>query len=198
MALLFLGDIATAQPVLMIGDSIFALSRGVPNHLRSAGYEIEDLSITGAKVSDIATQYRDQNDHQSVVVMNGGGNDILSGHLVDCIKMNDKCEAVVQQVLSTAQQLVQQMESDGVQKVIYVGFYHPRGIYSGLIPAIDSGVLQIKEYCEAISICEYIDTRDFMMPEDIWWDQLHPSASGREKIGQAIVSSLSRHGFLPI
>ena len=187
---LVLSSVAISKPVLMVGDSIFALSRGVAGHLEATGLQVDDQSIVGAKMPDIAIQYESYDQIPEVIVLNGGGNDILLGHRKDCIAQNSKCDEAVQEAIGLGERLMRQMAEDGVETIIYVGLYHLGSFNRGLNPAIDAGMKQVDEACASINGCQFIDSREFITSSDLRWDGVHPNGSGSQKIGQAVSSSL--------
>jgi hypothetical protein len=68
------------------------------------------------------------------VIMDGGGNDVLSV-LDDCLAFNNRCRQKIDKALDIAENLLKQMDKDGVAHVIYMGpFYLP-----GLKKAVNYG-----------------------------------------------------------
>lgn len=55
----------------------------------------------------------------------GGGNDVISLR-DDCVKFNDACRAQIDGAMAIAGGLLDRMQAEGVQHVLYLGFYKVR------------------------------------------------------------------------
>ncbi len=190
---IFISSIALGESVLLIGDSIFALNRTTAGYLRSNGFQVKDKSRIAAKMSAIATQYSANRAGVKTVVMNGGGNDILLGHYMDCVARNAKCKTAVRSAIGKGKQLMKRMERDGVEKIIYVGLYHFRGFNKTLNPTVDEAMSQVKRACATVEICTFIDSRKFIGQGDLKPDDIHPTAVASKKMGRAIVRALRKN-----
>ena len=58
-------------------------------------------------------------------VKKGGGNDVISLR-DDCVKFNDACRAQIDGAMAIAGGLLDRMQAEGVQHVLYLGFYKVR------------------------------------------------------------------------
>lgn len=52
----------------------------------------------------------------------GGGNDVITVR-DDCVKFNDRCKAQIDDAMLIAGDLLDKMQREGVQHVLYLGFY---------------------------------------------------------------------------
>jgi len=188
---ILLGSGAEARPgVLMVGDSVFALNRVTRDYIKGAGFRVTDKSRVGAKMGHISSQYTSFSGRPKIVVMNGGGNDILLGYRSQCIRRTNKCKAMTRSVIRKGHQIMKRMERDGVEKLIYVGLHYFRTYNKGLNATVDDGMNQARRACASVSICTFIDGRRILGAKDIKLDDLHPTSTGSRKLGRAIVREL--------
>lgn len=203
---------------IIIGDSIFAFPIGKKigaflNEKTST--KIPDYSESGAVMNPanvdhvksmpalvqailnkrkliIPNQYmnfvRPQHRNIDTIVMDGGGNDIFRNEST-CIRMG--CETVYQGVESTLQQLFNKMKSDGVQNIVYLGYYDLKGAKANLNGVVNQGNQRLRAACERSPVrCVFIDTRNLISPGQIILDGIHPSAQGSEVLASAIYNVL--------
>jgi hypothetical protein len=123
--------------VVMIGDSIFALSNEEAGFLEDLSnqkwrqYYISGAQMTGGMVRTIPAQYtqaKNADRNIRTVVMDGGGNDVLIGGQTQCSTLGNTvsaaCERILNDVMNTAEDLLEQMADDGVQNVVWQSYYH--------------------------------------------------------------------------
>jgi hypothetical protein len=194
--LFFMLAIATATATattIIIGDSMFAESP-VRDYLQErCDCEIENRAIIGSSlhegwVTSIPSQYYDIEDTASIstVIMDGGGNDVMS-RLSDCRELNEDCKTMIKESVEIARSLIQQMGEDGVDLVIYLGFYY----IQNLNKVIDYGTALLSRMCATSETpCVFCDPRNLTIP--IGWDGLHPTREGFLMIGELISSALEQ------
>jgi hypothetical protein len=140
----FIEDLARSEGVLSPGERYRDNSRLLDNTLALAGNGIADQYADAVAESPV-----------SVVIMNGGGADALVG---DCETADEDCPLVADAV-AAVEELLAEMEEDGVTDVLYVFYPEPmdadstRAIIGALRPLL-------QEACEAApTSCHWIDLR---------------------------------------
>jgi lysophospholipase L1-like esterase len=191
-----------ADDVLLIGDSYFEIpnqefNRELSRLGREAGMigpdEIfRDRAISGTRLaggfSPIPQQYANaqQQAPARVVIMDGGGNDIIQSQCADC--------AGVTNAIAAADALLEQMAEDGtVEQIIF--FYYPDfpNFPALRADAMDFMRPRLQAICEASSVpCEFLDLRPIFVdhPEFTGPDNLHPSVAGSRATAQAVFAIL--------
>lgn len=198
---------ADNDQVVAIGDSIFALSGALQDNLEDyAGETFRRYSLSGAELSGglIATSIVDQyaiarSDDPAIdtIVMDGGGNDILIPAIMldpyDCKtqwyefgRLSQSCKDLVNDVYVDAVNLLNQMHADGVDDVVYVGYYHTKNallLLDSMEEAIDYGDKRLSQACDfSVVDCTFIDPRGTINDGDIIIDGIHPNSSGSRKL----------------
>ncbi len=205
---------AQVNKVVNIGDSIFALSGEIQNRLHSLGgktfrrYATSGAELKGGDliapsvVNQFATARADNSNIQTVL-MDGGGNDILLPVLTlfdihNCKKdwwessLSTSCKNLINDIYVDGVNLLNEMRSRGVTKVIYVGYYYTKdslisGNLSALRQAIDYGDGKFATACaNSLLSCTFIDPRSSIVNSDIIADGIHPATSGSNKIANLI------------
>jgi lysophospholipase L1-like esterase len=198
--------------VVFLGDSIFALSGEIQTNLHArAGGTFRNYTTSGAELSGgliqpaVAQQYANafaDNPNSRVVVMNGGGNDILIpvviGDPFDCLtglfefgRLSRTCQSFVNDVRVEATDLLNQMAANGTSDVLYLGYYYTKngllGRLDSLEQAVDFGDAQLALACQSSVVrCTFIDPRRAIVDGDIVVDGVHPNASGSRKLADLI------------
>ena len=181
---------------LMIGDSIFALTKAVPDYLEKSGLQLDNVSVSSAKIGEIADQYVgyiEENPVPDTVIFNGGGNDIILGNLRNCLKRNQACDIVLNHTIKTGAQMLDLMHEDGVEHVVFVGIHYLSAPFDKLNPVVDVGMEQARAVCDSSLVrCSFVDTRDFIKPNSglLFLDGLHPNERGSRLIADAILEQL--------
>lgn len=193
-----------ANEVLVVGDSFFATSHQITGYVESlargagalpAGARYRDnsnlvsnaLALNGNGISE---QYsRGVADAPvKVVLMNGGGADILLG---SCNSPDASCP-VIAAAASALQDLLRQMATDGVQHVVYAGYPDPvdsnvRAKMNALRPLLQSA-------CDNAPLpCHYVDLRAVFANhygEYIQGDGLNPTDAGAQASAGAIWATM--------
>ena len=121
--------------------------------------------------------------------MDGGGNDILGSARNDCMSVNENCQNVIIDLVEGMKNLWNTMLEDGVQNVVYLGFYHPTGWSSGLSGSVDFGMDLIIDACENSEMnCILVDPREaFSARNDlVSWDGIHPTWQGSRLLAEML------------
>ncbi|MDN3610265.1 SGNH/GDSL hydrolase family protein [Vibrio ostreicida] len=205
---------ADRNDVITLGDSIFDLSGELQQFLEGpdmANTTFRDYTLSGAKMTGgivarpVIEQYQDarQDDPNiKIVVMNGGGNDILLPAMLfdpnQCKttwyrpELSDKCKSLVDDVYVETVNLLDQMNTHGTNHVVYLGYYYTTGSKVNMHQAIDFGDQRLAQACTNTSVsCEFLDTRALIQPEDVLSDNIHPTTSGSYKLAQLIWPALN-------
>ncbi len=87
--------------------------------------------------------------------------------------------------------LLNDMAADGVDNVIYQGYYYTKDTWllrlDSLEEAVDYGDLRLSQACQNSAVdCIFIDPRSAINDGDIKSDAIHPKTSGSEKLANLI------------
>jgi len=192
-----------ASEVVFIGESFIAAG-AIPSKLsglaRAAGtigmsesYRSFAVSGTQLTTGEIPMQY-DRAKAESpvkVVLMDGGGNDLLWGG--QCKDGPESCA----QVLMVVQALFKQMATDGVKDVVYFFYPDPMGIGASIKDAQDTLRPEMKKLCDSATDvrCIWVDQRESWEGhyDTYTEDGIHPTEAGSEasakQIWEAMVAS---------
>ena len=200
---------AQNNQVVNIGDSIFALSGKIQDYLHDwSGTTFRRYSVSGAELMggilapDIYSQYntaKSDNPNIETILMDGGGNDILLPVITlfdpyDCKtqwyewgRLSSSCKNFINDLYVDAVNLLNIMHADGVDKVIFQGYYYTKwAIYNNLDDleeAIDYGDAKLSQACaNSAANCTFIDPRSTIRDSDIIADGIHPATSGSQKL----------------
>lgn len=192
------GEVAANQ-VLLIGDSFFASTHQITAYLEdtargasvlAAGERYRDNSrllenalALGGK--GIAAQYQAgaAESKVQVVIMNGGGADLLLGA---CESADADCPVIVDAAAAAAE-LLAQMAADGVLHVVYV--FYPDPVDAGVRAKMDALRPLIQAACEASPVaCHWLDLRSEFAGQYAAYitpDGLNPTAAGSQATARA-------------
>lgn len=191
--------------MVIIGDSFYALSGEITNALEQraraagalgAGENYREYAVSGTRLSggfspNIPQQYANARQAGSVkvVIMDGGGNDMLQGNCSN--PPNASCPDI-QNAVNAADSLFDQMAMDGVEHLIYT-FYPDPVNNSGLQSRLDVLRPLIRQEVESSPVpgSQYIDLRPVFegrYGEYIMSDGIHPTAAGSRATADAIWS----------
>ncbi|MDA3895545.1 MAG: hypothetical protein PF482_05285 [Desulfobacteraceae bacterium] len=195
---------ADNNQVVNIGDSVYALSGEINDFLHSwAGQTFRRYSFSGDMIADVADQYIDaKNDNPDIdiIFMDGGANDILiPATLFDPYNckvdwwessLSSSCKSLIDDIYVDAVNLLNQMDQDGVDKVIYSGYYDLKfGLIgtTALNDAVDYGQVKLSLACSNSTVdCTFVNPQPIMTSSDLVVDGVHPTTSGSEKIAGLI------------
>jgi lysophospholipase L1-like esterase len=205
---------ASRNDVVNVGDSIFALSGKIHDDLQSvSGQTFRRYSKSGATITggDIFTPGIDQqyatakSDHSyiKIIFMDGGANEILIPSILfdpyhcKSSTLTSSCKSLIDDVYVDAVTLLNQMGRDGVQNIIYLGYYHVKsGLFGSTLlnPAVDYGDTRLAQaVANATAASNYrvfIDPRPNIVNSDIIIDGVHPNDSGSQKLANLIWAKL--------
>jgi hypothetical protein len=191
----------SANQVLVIGDSFFAASHQITAYLEGLARDA-GVVPTGARYRDnsrlnanmlanagIADQYASATAEADVkvVIMNGGGADVLVG---SCDTVDASCPPI-DAAAAAARELLAKMASDGVANVVYVFYPDPmKDTTPNLRAKMDVLRPLIQGACEDSAVpCHFLDLRRTFAdhyPDYIQADGLNPTATGSQAAALAI------------
>ncbi len=202
---------ADNDQVVFLGDSIFALSGELQDNLEDyAGETFRRYTLSGAELKGgiIATSIYDQyeiakqdNGNIDTIVMDGGGNDILIPAIFldpyNCKtnwwqfgRLSRKCRNFVDDQYVDAVNLLNRMDAEGIDNVIYLGYYYTKDALlwlDSLEEAVDYGDLRLGQACAfSTANCQFVDPRSSIRDSDIILDGIHPTSSGSRKLANLI------------
>jgi lysophospholipase L1-like esterase len=129
--------------------------------------------------------------------MDGGGNDILiPAMLFDPNKcktkwyrpnLSSRCKGLIEDIYVTSVNLLNQMDADGVENVVYLGYYElPRG-NTNLNQAVNYGDTWLGYACDVTTAnCAFVDPRGHVPAEDVESDDIHPTPTGSVTLANLI------------
>ena len=176
------GQVA-GNEVLIVGDSYFpAASSAIPKELRrlAGGAAYRDVSVSGTKMAAIAASYtRNRTPPPKVVIMDGGGNDILqnSGCAPGC--------AQHVQAVTDARNFFRTMATDGsVKHVVFIFYYDMPALKAGL----DWMRPRMAAECQMSPVpCFFADNQPLFAGQDAsayTTDGIHPTAAAAQIIAK--------------
>ncbi|HET7539143.1 MAG TPA: SGNH/GDSL hydrolase family protein [Polyangiaceae bacterium] len=198
----------SANQVLVVGDSFFATTHQITAYLESLA--------RGAGAVSIGERYRDRSTLMSsnalalggngiedqytggaaeaevkVVIMNGGGADVLLG---SCDSANASC-AVIAAAEAAAQALFAKMAADNVEHVVYAFYPDPKDL--NVKARMDALRPLIQTACDSAPLpCHFLDLRDVFTGhygEYLQTDQLNPSDAGAQATAEAIWATMQQY-----
>jgi hypothetical protein len=196
-----------ANEVLIIGDSFFATSHQITAYLEGlarsagalpAGARYRDrsslvgnaLALAGNGISEQYTSGVSEAEVK-VVIMNGGGADVLLGA---CDTANASCPVLVA-ATAAAQELLARMAEANVQQVIYA--FYPDPGDANVRAKLDAIRPLIQAACQNAPLpCRWLDLRDAFLGhygEYILPDQLNPTDAGARASAEAIWSVMQQY-----
>lgn len=206
--------LSTAIRIVIIGDSMFwsgtPFFGGQPSPLAKwleywSGHSIENHALVGASLGDgwvksIEAQYRDleKQPNISTLIMDGGGNDVIS-HRRDCESWNDACRETVNRSLGIAKMVLEKAYTDGVEHVLYLGFYHLKGLEE----VADYADVQMALICDEAPVeCHFVDPRynattgtGLPTPQMLGDDGVHPTPEGYKLLAKMVWDTAAQYNI---
>lgn len=205
LSICLLGLIAACVPsgppvnekVVILGDSIFALSGEIHNELaRLSGERYRDYAVSGAQlnggfVRTIPRQYdqavrADRNIR--TIIMDGGGNDIQVGARSSCsgTSVSAACRRALAPSLEAADALFAGMRRDGVGNIVYLNYFYI--LDTSMRPAFlymheEMGKLVAKHGGVVVDPMPIFNARGSAL---ISRDRIHPTDEGSRILGNLI------------
>ena len=202
---------ANNNQVVFFGDSIFALSGEIQSRLHGyAGGTFRNYTTSGAELiggliqPSIEQQIEIANaddPNSTVVVMDGGGNDILIPAIAldpyDCMtqwyefgRLSSRCKSFIDDIYVDGVDMLNDAAADGYTDVVYLGYYYTKNgliLADDLEEAIVYGDARLAQACaNSVVDCTFIDPRSTIKDSDITSDGVHPNASGSLKLANLI------------
>jgi len=193
-------ETADRNDVITLGDSIFDLNGVIQATLEdNAGETFRNYTQSGAEISggslapSVESQYATANATNGAidtVVMDGGGNDILiPATLFDPYGCRTKwyrwnpsqsCVNLLGDIYVSGVNLLNQMDVDGVQDVVWLGYYElPRG-NANLTEILLLGDAYLDHACNTATTanCHYVSTLGTVPASQVISDDIHPTPEG--------------------
>jgi lysophospholipase L1-like esterase len=207
---------ADNDQVITLGDSIFALSGELQDFLESyAGETFRRYTLSGAELkggiiaTDVYAQYeiaKNDNPNIDTIVMDGGGNDILIPSIAlfdpyNCKtqwyqfgRLSSKCKNYIDDIYVDGVNLLNNMQADGVDNVIYLGYYYTKNglfLLDSMEEAVDYGDMRLSQACRYSAVnCQFIDPRSTIKDSNIIIDGIHPNTEGSRKLANLVWPAL--------
>jgi len=200
-------EYADRNDIISLGDSVLDSSGEIEAKLEAlAGQTFRNYSRSAAEIAggvlapSVVDQYNAANNTDSdidTIIMNGGGNDILiPAKLFDPYRcrtrwyrrnISNNCKNLVHDIYVDAVNLLNTMGNDGVENILYIGYYHPKGGDANLSKAVDYGNEWLGYGCDNTTAnCDLTPSVNAISESDILSDDIHPNASGSAKIANLL------------
>ncbi len=155
-----------------------------------SGQHLDNYAVIGSSMHDgwvksVPEIYQDMHNDRAAnmpqtVVLNGGGNDVISVRN-DCWAYNDKCRKQIDSAMDIASGLMDKMAADGVQHVVYLGWYY----VANMTAPVDYGSERLKTVCAAAPLdCHVADVRNVTIVTG--FDGIHPNDAGYKQLAWRI------------
>ena len=199
---------ASRNDVITLGDSIFDLNGVIEETLESyAGETFRNYTQNGAELQggviarSVVGQYSDArstDSNISTIVMDGGGNDILiPAYLFDPYKcrtrwyrrnLSEDCTNLIDDLYVETVNLLNDMAQDGVDNVIWLGYYELPRLNRNLTKALNYGDDFLGYACEVSSnaSCQFVDPRGTIPASQVKRDAIHPTPEGSVNLANQI------------
>jgi lysophospholipase L1-like esterase len=195
-----------ASEVLFIGESFIAQTGAIPRLTTqlardaktigaSESYRSTAVSGTQLTTGDIPGQFDSgkAKGPVKVVLMDGGGNDLLFG--------TDRCmgsyDAKCKEVVDVVHKLFMTMNAAGVKDVVYFFYPDPMGIGANIKPAMDILRPEMQKECEGSTDvrCIWVDQRTSWAGkyDTFTSDGIHPTEAGAMASAKQIWDSMVAH-----
>ncbi|MCR9141613.1 MAG: SGNH/GDSL hydrolase family protein [bacterium] len=192
--------------LVIIGDSIFALNGEEKLQIaRNAGENSRGYATSGAQMSGISDQYTRAKREGSVrtIIMDGGGNNVLQGGQDACAanspsQVGAECLAILQTAWDIGAVLLNRMWRDGVQDVVWQGYYELPGSNARLNAALAVGVEGLRDICEdAPADCTFVDLTTVFRGQSgtVIFDNIHPTTKGSRILGDTVWAAMVAGGI---
>lgn len=198
---------ADRNEIITLGDSIFDLSGDLQMFLeQDAGQTFRNYTQSGAELTggviatSVQNQYSDAKQTDSnieTIVMDGGGNDILIPAMVldpyGCRthwwrrNIRSSCENLVNDTYVDLVNLLNTMDSDGVDNIIYLGYYELPRTNANLTKAVNFGDDRLGDACNNTTAnCTFVDPRGQIPANHVLSDNIHPTTEGSRTLADLI------------
>ncbi len=197
----------TKDCVVMLGDSIFALSGEEAEFLESLSgdsyrkYYQSGAMMVGGSVPSIPEQYEQavKDGPVRTVILDGGGNDVLIGGMMQCSTvygstLSDACMDIIEDVSAATETMLLQMAADGVKNIIWQGYYHTTNAYLWQVSEETTkrfiqGLQEFQAEFPEINVI-FIDVRPYFNKYYAWnytiYDGIHPTTATSQKLANLV------------
>lgn len=186
---------------MIIGDSIFALSGDIHRNLEQdlnetirtyarSGCQMNGGSLICSRRYAVPNQYENA-DKRGIrtVIMNGGGNDFLLGEGSRCT--TEQCvRDVLMAIEQTIAGMVSDMRSDGIEEILFLGYYNLGDPERDAINAISMPYKAANYPAMGVT---FVETRPAFQGNErryISSDGIHPTAAGSRVLADLILDAL--------
>lgn len=188
--------------VVMIGDSIFALTGQITRHLQSLSnqkyrtYYISGAQMSGGMVMDIEAQLdmaHRQGDIRTLI-MDGGGNDFFFGNQLNL-------DSIAREIKAAWSRILQKAGEYGVENIVVMGYY--KTITTPNSDELDNQTVAQELIAGAAARginLVYVDPN-----EDTWFsrrspwqytiDTIHPTTAAANELAELIWDAMVANGF---
>ncbi len=202
---------AQNNKVVFFGDSIFALSGEIQKNLHAyhgktfRNYPTSGAELVGGLIQpSIEQQFamaEADNPSSTVIVMDGGGNDILIPAVAldpyDCLtqwyefgQLSSRCKSFIDEIYIDGVDLLGDAKAAGYTSIVYLGYYYVKNgilLVDDLEEAVVYGDATLARACRNSPVsCTFIDPRSAIRDSDITADGVHPTAGGSKKLADLI------------
>ena len=179
-------QMVSSSQTKIFGDSILASNTPIVGDFEKwSNVSIEDYATIGSSLQEgwkisIPAQYEQNRDPvPQTILMDGGGNDVNSIRS-ECQVLSESCVAMIDRILVILHDLLKTMREDGVEYILYSGFYY----IPGLERVVDYGSDEIKKVCLVEQRCYFTDLRNLTV--QVGWDGMHPVESSYHDIAKEL------------
>lgn len=191
----------SAPDTMILGDSVFALSGDIHENLEAdldenidtyarSGCQLTGGNVLCSRLYSVENQYaRADKSGIRTVIFNGGGNDI---QLNSCRPSLTACMPLLNEIEDRIATLVQRMHNDGIEEIIFLGYYNAVGGALELRD-INNYSMNYKAAAYPGMGVKFVDVRaDFAGNESryISGDGIHPTAAGSRVLANRILQTL--------
>ena len=192
---------SSSPDTLILGDSIFALSGDIHEYLEAdldenintsarSGCQLTGGNILCSSRYSVERQYeRASKRGIRTVIFNGGGNDI---QLNSCRPSLSACMPLLNELEDRIAALVQQMRNDGIEEIVFLGYYNAVGGALELRD-INNYSMNYKAAAYPGMGVKFVDVRAAFAGNEsryITSDGIHPTAAGSRVLADQILQVL--------
>jgi len=193
----------TESDVQIVGDSVFDLSGDIQKDLKVlSGKMYKDRSVSGAKIAAIQSQLGTAVGRTTLktVIADGGANDILQGSMdCDADPLTSGCLDVLNYIGDKMDAMFYTMYTKSPDNCVWMGYYHVKGSEIEKNEAIDYAYSDIYPGIFGTPYTGFkatlVDPRGSIVPTDIKSDDIHPTASGSQKLANLIWGAMVAGGM---
>lgn len=197
----------TKDCVVMLGDSIFALSGDEAAFLEDLSgtsyrkYYESGAMMVGGFVPSIPEQYQQavKDGPVRTVILDGAGNDVLIGGQMQCstlygTPLSSACMDIIDKVSAATETMLLQMAADGVKNIIWQGYYKTTNPYLWQVSDVttDRFINGLQEFQAAFPDINviFVDVRPYFNKYNAWqytiYDGIHPTTATSEKLANLV------------